>query len=154
MAKENRASVEALREIGLRMRRIRDAVGLRQELMANELNVTRPILSNIENGKVGPAFDVIYALFNKFDINIHYILDGKGEMYRSVATVVPIDGSFRQVDQQDTRFFRYYLQSDVVRFETLGKFSMLMNREGALIEDEIDRKKRNADDKGDSSKKD
>lgn len=71
-----------LNEIAGRIRQIRKSLGLLQEEFAQKLNVSVPTLSDVENGKTRPSFDILYNLFAAFNVNLDYIFLGEGEPFR------------------------------------------------------------------------
>lgn len=54
-----------------------------QSEMAECLNITRQAISSIEQGKSKPSYDLLYILLNKYNINLNYLLDNKGNMLLS-----------------------------------------------------------------------
>lgn len=54
-----------------------------QSEMAKCLNITRQAISSIEQGKSKPSYDLLYILLNKYNINLNYLLDNKGNMLLS-----------------------------------------------------------------------
>lgn len=63
--------------VGHRIKELRQALGLKQADFANALNISRPPLSQIENGEVGASLDLIHHIVLKYDISYDYLLDGK-----------------------------------------------------------------------------
>ncbi len=64
-------------DIGHRIKELRQALGLKQADFARALSISRPSLSQIENGEVGPSLDLIHHIVLKYDISYDYLLDGK-----------------------------------------------------------------------------
>jgi transcriptional regulator with XRE-family HTH domain len=71
-----------LKEIGERLKRTRKALKLKQDLFAKELEFSKTSISDYETGKKKPPFDLLVSLSRVFNVNLHYILFGEGEMFR------------------------------------------------------------------------
>lgn len=139
MKKEKRATKEVLQEIGLRVRAVRVKVGLTQDEFADEVNMARMSISQVENGNVGPSFELLYGMMVRFDVNISYIFTGIGGMFRTDAEAIMLAGEPIVLRSDDKEFLTHYFHSDIVRYEALSKFSMLMRRESALIKNDIEK---------------
>lgn len=63
--------------LGQRIKELRQALSLKQADFAKALNISRPSLSQIENGEVGPSLDLIHHIVQKYGISYDYIFDGK-----------------------------------------------------------------------------
>lgn len=72
---------EQLSQFGQRIRNIRKTLGLSQKDFASSLNISSPFLSEIENGKYKPGFDFFKNTLHHFNVNLHYLLTGQGEMF-------------------------------------------------------------------------
>jgi transcriptional regulator with XRE-family HTH domain len=67
--------------IGDRLKNIRDSLNISQKNLADMLNIKAPALSRYESGDVIPTMDVLKFFSNGFNINLHWILTGKGSMF-------------------------------------------------------------------------
>lgn len=70
-------------EIGERMKRIREEIGLNQKDFADALGISAPTLSGYESGGSKPTFEVLVKLSEQYKINVYYILFGKGDMFEN-----------------------------------------------------------------------
>lgn len=122
-----------LEEIALRVKHIREAIGQTQTEFANRLGIGRTSLSAIENAKTSPTFEFIIGLYH-INVNIHYLLDGKGPIFCNTAPFVFIN-------DDDRKFFEYYEQSQIVRLDAQLRFNILLEEKGEIIHREIERKK-------------
>lgn len=59
--------------IGKRIRELRRACDLSQEELASEFYITRPCLSNYENGHRTPDVKLLQKLCEKFNVSMNYI---------------------------------------------------------------------------------
>ena len=69
---------------GQRVRAIRKALELSQKDFAGPLEISGTFLSEIENGKYKPGYDFFYNILTKFNVNLHYLMTGTGEMFNPV----------------------------------------------------------------------
>ena len=60
--------------LGKRIALLRNACGLTQEELASELYVSRPSLTNYENGARTPDIALLQKLCNKFGVSMNYLL--------------------------------------------------------------------------------
>jgi len=66
--------------IGKRIKQIRNKLNISQKNFASELSTSAPKLSNYENGKYGVKTDMLEILYIKFNINLNWLVTGKGNM--------------------------------------------------------------------------
>ena len=64
------------------MKKYRIATKLKGYEMAALLNISQGSYSDLENDKSKPSADTLTSYGTKTNINIHWLLIGKGEMYR------------------------------------------------------------------------
>lgn len=63
---------------------VRKAKNLKQSEFSVIVGVPRSTISEVENKKTKPSTDIIVGISNGFsDINIDWVLTGKGEMYKT-----------------------------------------------------------------------
>lgn len=70
-----------LDEMGGRLRAVREALKLTMEDMRNITGYSKSLISAAENGLKKPSVIYLYALFDKYDVNVHYIFNGEGPMF-------------------------------------------------------------------------
>ena len=66
-----------LEEIGLRIRKRREEMGLTQEKAAERLNISTTHYKNIEHGRGSMSLDVMMEIFQSFKLDPTYVLTGK-----------------------------------------------------------------------------
>ena len=71
------ADEKLLREIGMRINAARKAKGITQEQLAESMDVSIQMISNLELGKKAVRPENIVKLCNVLDISADYILRGK-----------------------------------------------------------------------------
>jgi len=57
--------------------------GRKQKAFADSLGVNQNYISRYEAGKIKPSFEFLKSVAEKENININWLLTGKGEMYLS-----------------------------------------------------------------------
>lgn len=66
---------------GERLKRIRHATGLSQEDFAEKLGYEKSSIGNAECGRTRLSNHLIIALVKNLDVNVEYLLEGRGEMF-------------------------------------------------------------------------
>ena len=72
---------ELLVRLGNRVIEARGKLGLKQKDFAKALGVSASYLSDIELGKTRPSFDFLISCYNKYKLNISWLLVGDGPMF-------------------------------------------------------------------------
>ena len=66
---------------GKRLKRIRQEIGLSQDELGSVLGISKQFFSNIENDRTKLNNDKLVLLCENYNVNINYLLTGKGEMF-------------------------------------------------------------------------
>ncbi len=74
-------------QMGGRLRDIRSALGLTQEELARDLDISKPAYVRYETGNRYPPAKILNALALKYNVDTNWLLAGKGAMF----TVAPED---------------------------------------------------------------
>lgn len=70
-----------MKNLGLRLKKIRKQVGCSQDEFAQKLGITKQAISNIENSKSTPSVNVLSKLALDYNVNLNYLIIGKGSVY-------------------------------------------------------------------------
>jgi transcriptional regulator with XRE-family HTH domain len=70
-----------LKEIGYKLKKLREQLRYRSSEMADGLGAERTGYSKYEQGKTPPKLIVLYRLAEKFDVSLDWLIRGKGPMY-------------------------------------------------------------------------
>ena len=70
-----------LKEIGLRIKKIRGFLGLNQKELAAKTKMPASNLSDLENGKIAPGYSFAMKLSNLLNVNLNFLFNGKGKMF-------------------------------------------------------------------------
>ena len=68
-------------EIGVRIKILRESLGLSQKDISEKAEINRVYMNRIESGKYNPSFNAIYNILTKFNVSIDWLLTGKGQMF-------------------------------------------------------------------------
>ncbi len=71
--------MRGFKDIGFRLRTVRDVLKYNQSEFAKILDISRPFLSLCETGSNKPSFEILLHL-NQLGINLNWLLTGEGEM--------------------------------------------------------------------------
>lgn len=83
--KEQKAAEELLEyplkiEIGKRFRKFREEIKKAQHELADELNIYQSTITNIERGKTFPNIRYLTHFYEKYQLNINWLLTNEGDM--------------------------------------------------------------------------
>ncbi|MCP5108475.1 MAG: helix-turn-helix transcriptional regulator, partial [bacterium] len=110
-------------KIGERMQAIRKKLGFLQKDFAGELGISGASLSEIEAGNAKPRYELIYNITGKFNVNIYYLLHGRGEMFMPEESEKPFDfGEGGKYRDWVLKFLRYFKDSEMVRHHMISYF--------------------------------
>lgn len=70
-------------EIGKRLRLIRERIGITQAELGEKLGIQFQHVSKYERGETVPTWENLIKLIDLYDVNINWLLTGKGSMFLS-----------------------------------------------------------------------
>jgi len=131
-----------LKDIGQRLQNIRKAIDINQKDFALEMEISGASLSEIEAGGSKPRIEIYYNLTRKYNVNIDYLLHGRGEMFRgpgqSGADGIDKEDEFREFLET---FLDYFEKSRLVRYAVMTHFTTFLEEKETLIEKNIKKNK-------------
>ena len=68
-------------ETGLRIKKVRQLLNKSQQELADELNITKQAISNIETGKSCAGLNLLSKLLIDYGVNLNYIIGGIGNIF-------------------------------------------------------------------------
>jgi len=71
-----------LKEMGRRIKKIRDELRITQKKMTSVLKMSACSLSEIETGKGNPGFAFFFKISTRYNVNLEYLFHGTGEMFK------------------------------------------------------------------------
>jgi transcriptional regulator with XRE-family HTH domain len=131
-----------LKGIGERLQTIRKKIKLNQKDFAREMEISGASHSEIEAGNSKPRIELYYNITRKYNVNMYYLLHGKGEMFRgqSQSGTPGIEKSDEYREFLET-FLDYFEKSRVVRYGMMTHFTTFLEEKEALIEKNIKKNK-------------
>ena len=79
--KTNENNVKAKEELGFRFRLFRKALRKSMRELASELDSSVPVIKGIEKGTLSPKITDLHYLYNKYGLNINWLLSKTGHMF-------------------------------------------------------------------------
>ncbi len=76
--------------VGDRLKRIRKEVGYSQQAFSKELKITQQSYSLLERDKRAPNIRVLGVLWEKFNVNLNWLVMGHGKMFREFSENVDL----------------------------------------------------------------
>jgi transcriptional regulator with XRE-family HTH domain len=71
-----------MKDVGMRLKRVRESLGLNQRNFAKPLNFSAPYISQLENGtKKKPGISVFLKITEFYRISLDYLFHATGEMF-------------------------------------------------------------------------
>lgn len=125
-----------LKEIGERLVAIRKELHMLQKDFAKELEISGGSLSEIEAGNAKPRYEMIYNLTKKFNVNIYYLLHGKGEMFipEDIESYIGAKKYGPDTEQWLKNFLFYFNESEMLRYAMMSHFSRFFLENKDVIE--------------------
>jgi transcriptional regulator with XRE-family HTH domain len=127
-------------DIGIRLKEIRKQMGIKQNEMAQNLELKASYLCDIEAGKGNPGPDFFKKLASKYNINLHYLLMGTGDMFiqdEITRKVKPVE--FNITDSVESIEEIVWLMEKSIYFKSMviGACNKLLIEEGDIIRKSI-----------------
>jgi transcriptional regulator with XRE-family HTH domain len=135
--KPNKLEKEDLAAFGERLKEARAQLRLKQKILAEGLDVTGSSVSGFEKGKSKPSFEVLKKMFNNFNININYLLDGYGEaiVNRELTAALELDDTNPE-DERLKELLYYIDKAPMVKYAVFEFISnYLYQNKDAIKED-------------------
>ena len=76
--------------IGQRIRKTRQVLKISQQELADDLDLTKQAISNVETEKCSPSMSLLKKLLDKYNVNLNYIIGAKGPMFQADDTSTKI----------------------------------------------------------------
>jgi len=117
-----------------RVKSIRKKLHLTLKEFAFNINVPLTTISKYEKGSVKPSFDVLANIGKVYNVNLNWLLNGKGEMFLGGGKVIASEGSEPSVlysKDKDKRIRELEQELSEVKksIQELDKENKMLNRE-------------------------
>jgi transcriptional regulator with XRE-family HTH domain len=97
--KKQRHHIDTNKDVGLRVKAVRDELNLKQGAFAKKLSISQSFISYIEKGQRKPSFELMSSLLSVFNVNLHWLVTGIGDMF------IPDTNPRQQLKEQFARLF-------------------------------------------------
>lgn len=87
--------MEAKKELGKRIRFIREELGMTQTAFAKGLGISASFQSDVERSLKIPSFDLVLRIVDKYNVSPQYILMGKDAPFTGEEELTPANGPER-----------------------------------------------------------
>ena len=139
--------------IGIRIKEIRKFLRLTQKEFAHTLDISGGYISDIEKGKKNPGRDVLEKLFERFNVNISYLFEGKGEYFSKTekekttkpGSIIKNIGDVKQNVEE----MKWAIDNiPIVKFALLEYYLSYLFKNQEMIRDDVDKyRQRNIEEK-------
>ena len=87
-----------------RIKKIREAIGLTQEVFGKRIGSARNTIANYENGNRNPSNSVLLSICREFNVNETWLRTGEGEMFCRLETNDIVAKATRLLGEKDPMF--------------------------------------------------
>ena len=132
-----------LKTAGARIRYIRKLLNLNQNDFAKSLKVSNKTMSDVEQSKARPNFDLLVLLRKSHGVNLDYVALGTGQPFIEDNNLMIkrgqgfIEHEELRVNVELKTMLHYTLESEFVRLQLLDFFSSLYRRESEALEKDV-----------------
>jgi len=126
-------------DLGQRLKEIRNAFSLNQKDFAQQLGVGNSVLCEFERGNKKPGIDFLILLHEKFNVNIYYVLFGKGSMFLDdghLSLIVDHEFSIRKKDALE--YLHRFRFSRILQHHAIGFYYSKLAADEAEILREVE----------------
>jgi len=134
-------------DMGSRLKEIRRHLKVQQKDMAKTLEVQASYLCDIEAGKGNPGPDFFIKLSSQYNINLHYLLMGSGDMFIQTGPQKVKTEEFDITDGIDTIEKAAWLMEKSLYFKNmvLGACNKILYNDEEIIRKDIKKNKSRAE---------
>lgn len=134
-----------LKEIGNRLVAIRKELHMLQKDFAKEMEISGGSLSEIEAGNAKPRYDLLYNITKKYNVNLYYLLHGKGEKFvpDNIESFLGPRKYGSDTEKWLKDFLFYFNESEMLRYAMMSYFSKYCLENKDIIDKSINKSKTN-----------
>jgi transcriptional regulator with XRE-family HTH domain len=129
-----------LAEVGERLRAVRRYLRLTMEQMRDITGYSKSLISAAEKGKKKPSTIYLFAILDKFSVNINYIFNGKGPMFLEPGEEKNVSISFLELKKNIRELFYLMENVDMVRYAVLSFFLKYKIENKRIIDELLEQK--------------
>lgn len=124
---------ELKKEIGDRLRVLRESLGLTQAEMVTHFDCGRANYSRIEKGDVFPNALILYILKTLFNVSVDWLITGEGRMFTQQAEGKKRKMDFAQCAKELNELFDLIKKIPMIKHAVLGFFLEYKFKNDTLI---------------------
>ena len=130
---------------GQRLRTVRKALDISQQMLADTLKVNASAISQMETNRIKPSLETLLLLAKNYKVNLHWLITGKGQMFEEAISTTMYKTNNRLEElknlltnelQNITQAKLDYSHTDVIDFPVKGEIAAGLPVES--FEEEID----------------
>ena len=151
--KRNRPYTIDLVPIGLRLKKVRQSLGLNQDQLGAKVDLSKTTICDYEVGKTPPGFDFLYKLSGMFDIDIDFIMRGEGPVSRDKNRSLispPGEKVFGEYEPEVAKILDYMKKSNMVLLAVVTMALDYIDSNKSLIEKSMNIEKEKRGEKKDA----
>lgn len=105
------------KNIGKRIKYLRNNINLSQESFSNKINISKGNLSDLENLKYYPSYSVLVSIIKAFKINSSWLLMGNGSMYGNSCINKQMEIALNTIGEIENKSFNNVLEKSIRIFQ-------------------------------------
>ncbi len=116
--------------IGQRIKQIRTALGIKQIELAKVLKMNPSAVSQMESGRTNPSLETLSELGKIYNINLHWLITGTGEMFNTIAETDSQSGAWDNFQklmndrlEEIVQARKDLMESDIVEIAVSGEIA-------------------------------
>jgi transcriptional regulator with XRE-family HTH domain len=125
------------KDIGERLKQVRDKLYLSQKQMAADLLIVRSTLSRIERGELFPSVDVLNILVEKKGISLTWLIGGRGGMFDPSLKVNHEVLEFVAQNEDVVELLSLMLKVPGLRYSVMGHFHSFKQDNPQVVADTV-----------------
>lgn len=133
---------ELKKDVGIRMRKIRKALGFTQNKMVSFFDIGRANYSRIEKGEIFPGAAILNTLRMKFEVSLDWLLTGNGQMLLPSTEITNKEKqnviNLGDYSDEVKEMLIYMEKVPMVKHAILGTFSEYRVKNKSLIDSMMD----------------
>jgi transcriptional regulator with XRE-family HTH domain len=125
-------------EVGKRIKEVRKHLQVNQTDFARRMGMPIKQLSAMETGKITPDFDFLYNVDKYFNVNVLYIIAGKGSVFPpwERPTIKMCEGLLKEYGQEFREFIETIHKSPEICRDVIDHFLIYKVQKNDLIEED------------------
>lgn len=124
---------ELKKEIGTRLRKLRESLDLTQAEMVKHFDFGRANYSRIEKGEVFPNAFILNTLHTQFNVSVDWIVTGEGRMHPQKGQGRNRYLDFAECERELNELFDYIEKIPMIKHAVLGFFLEYKSKNKKLI---------------------